>query len=302
MTTRVLLGGALCLIVTGCSDSKYPLSDPQTSTADERLIGTWRRGNDYFHVGHAGKDFPKGVMQVVEVRHDARRGDVSPTWLMFPTTLGDKHYLNVAWPGGERWKPETVQSYVLLKYRVDGDKLVVLSTYAQAKARAIRGGKIKGLAPDWSSHPLFTDTTENVARFVVEADDTLWDTAKGAAIRVELQRVSTSPQAVKMPSAPLPPPRLLDTDLVVDKNGILLEVDAGAGKEVWERLRLARAADRKGVVVDSPSRKLGPQPTPTPPLRPLGHGLMVDKNGIIWDNGKPVGIWGVDGHSAVEVR
>ena len=40
--------------------------------------------------------------------------------------------------------------------------------------------------------------------------------------------------------------------------------------------------------------RLGKQPTPTPPLWPLGAGLTVDKNGIIWENGKAVGTWGVE--------
>ena len=38
-----------------------------------------------------------------------------------------------------------------------------------------------------------------------------------------------------------------------------------------------------------------PTSAPTPPLRPIQGGLMVDKKNIIWDHGKPVGIWGVDG-------
>jgi hypothetical protein len=38
---------------------------------------------------------------------------------------------------------------------------------------------------------------------------------------------------------------------------------------------------------------IGDQATPTLPLRPLGSNLTVDKNGIIWDRGKPVGIWGI---------
>jgi hypothetical protein len=38
-----------------------------------------------------------------------------------------------------------------------------------------------------------------------------------------------------------------------------------------------------------------PTSAPTPPLRSMQSGLMVDKNNIIWDHGKPVGIWGVDG-------
>jgi formylglycine-generating enzyme required for sulfatase activity len=34
---------------------------------------------------------------------------------------------------------------------------------------------------------------------------------------------------------------------------------------------------------------------PTTRMRPLGRHLMVDEHGIIWDGGRPVGIWGVNG-------
>ena len=30
-------------------------------------------------------------------------------------------------------------------------------------------------------------------------------------------------------------------------------------------------------------------------MRPLGSGLMVDENGTIWQHGRPVGYWGVNG-------
>ena len=41
--------------------------------------------------------------------------------------------------------------------------------------------------------------------------------------------------------------------------------------------------------------KIGKKAKPMPPLQPIGKGFIVDKNGIIWDQGKAVGIWGVDG-------
>ncbi|MGO8750293.1 MAG: hypothetical protein ACLQNE_30480 [Thermoguttaceae bacterium] len=50
-----LLGVAVCLLASGCNDSKKPLSDRQTSKADERLLGVWRERSDdqatYYHVG-----------------------------------------------------------------------------------------------------------------------------------------------------------------------------------------------------------------------------------------------------------
>lgn len=50
-----------------------------------------------------------------------------------------------------------------------------------------------------------------------------------------------------------------------------------------ERL-LSRLEERVGLPVE-----------PTTRLRPLGSYLKVDKNGVIWDGGRPVGIWGVNG-------
>jgi hypothetical protein len=42
--------------------------------------------------------------------------------------------------------------------------------------------------------------------------------------------------------------------------------------------------------------------TPALPLEPLGKDLMVDRKGIIWERGKPVGIWGIDGCEMSEKR
>ncbi|MCE5303163.1 MAG: hypothetical protein LLF97_08655 [Planctomycetaceae bacterium] len=35
--------------------------------------------------------------------------------------------------------------------------------------------------------------------------------------------------------------------------------------------------------------------SPTASLRPLGDDLQVDQDGIIWQKGRPVGVWGVNG-------
>ena len=98
MKPQLLIGVAVCLLAFGC-DSKTPLSDPQTSKADERLAGVWRDrsgdGDVYYHVGHAGEKFPSGMMRVVGIKHN--KGNVEPPFecLIFPTVLGDKTYLNV---------------------------------------------------------------------------------------------------------------------------------------------------------------------------------------------------------------
>ena len=98
MKPLFLIGVAACLFASGC-DSKTPLSDPQTSKADERLAGVWRDRSDgeieYFHVGHAGEKFPSSMMRVVGIKHSKRNVEPPGEYLIFPTVLGDKTYLNV---------------------------------------------------------------------------------------------------------------------------------------------------------------------------------------------------------------
>jgi hypothetical protein len=197
MKPLFLVGVAACLCASGC-DSKNPLSDPQTSKADERLAGVWRHrsddGDEYYHVGHAGEKFPPGMMRVVWIKHS--KGNVEPPGecLVFPTVLGDKTYLNVAFGKDEKsvkgldekgWNAADVDSYTLYKYKFDGDKLLVYGIDAEAKEKAIKSGKVMGTVGDHSAQ--FTDTTENVARFVAEAGDSLWNTEKpGRLERVDV--------------------------------------------------------------------------------------------------------------------
>jgi hypothetical protein len=73
---------------------------------------------------------------------------------------------------------------------------------------------------------------------------------------------------------------------------------------VYNRLQAAvkkATGVAEGIAVKKKG-KAGKQAKPTPPLRPLGKGFMVDKNGIIWDQEKAVGIWGVDGPSPTQQR
>lgn len=212
MKSLFLLGVAVCLGASGC-DSKNPLSDPQTAKADERLAGVWRERNGdadgYYHVGHAGEKFPAGMMRVVMIGH--RKGNVEPPaeFLIFPTVIGDKSFLNVvagrcdkleaslpaAAVYGEQlkrldkngWTPDAVDGCGFLKYQFDSDKLLLYSINEEAKQKAIKIGKVKGVVKNSEKFlsSKFTDTTENVARFVAEAGESLWDTKPS----LQLERV-----------------------------------------------------------------------------------------------------------------
>jgi hypothetical protein len=87
---------------------------------------------------------------------------------------------------------------------------------------------------------------------------------------------------------------LQDAEIAEDEGTIAVS------SEVYMRLRAAvkkASGVAEGIAVKRKATrngKVGRQAKPTPPLRPLGNKFMVDKNGIIWDQGKAVGIWGVD--------
>jgi hypothetical protein len=187
MKPLFLICVAVCLFATGCDDSKNPLSDPNTSKADERLVGVWRNRSDdgeaYYHIGHAGEKFPANMLRIIEIKHS--KGTVEPPeeYLVFPSAIGDKTYLNAVLDGDKKlvkrldekgWKAVEVDNYTFLKYQCDGDKLVVYLIDESAKQEAIKGGKIKGTVDNNSAK--FTDTTKNVARFASEAGDGLWNT------------------------------------------------------------------------------------------------------------------------------
>ena len=181
----LLVVAAFSLLLTSCFDTKNPLSDPQKSQSDDRLSGVWRfRGDsgemNYYHIGHGGEKLPASVMQVVNVQHMPDGKMHSGELLVFPTSLGDKTYLNVAEAKPSQfalleekgWTNEAVNAYLILRYQITGDVLTVQWIDSDAKKRAIEAEKIKGTIEKDRAH--FTDTTENLAKFVAEAGDDLF--------------------------------------------------------------------------------------------------------------------------------
>ncbi len=177
---------ASALFLTGCGYSAHPLSDPLKSKADARLAGVWRMRGDkgvmYCHIGVVGEKLPPSVMRAVAIMHEEGKMKGPVEYLLFPTVLGTKTYLNLT--GGEEqqinllqqkgWTDETANSYFFLKYQLEGDKLTVWNINDDAKRQAIESGKVKGEIDPKNKSSRFTDTTENLARFVAEAGDGLF--------------------------------------------------------------------------------------------------------------------------------
>lgn len=184
----VLLGTCLfaCLLITGCDESTAPLSDASKASPDKRLIGLWQHryqnGVTYYHIGRLGGKAPEGVMRVVAVsRRNSGELEEPHQLLAFRSDVGGHSYLNIAGVTQEQlgsireegWKADVLGSYILPKYRVEDDALLVWGTDMEAKKKAIEGGKIKGEIR-LGGFARFTDTTQNLAQFVAAAGDELF--------------------------------------------------------------------------------------------------------------------------------
>jgi len=177
--TLILVLGLLCAVCASCVDSDNPLSDPKQAAVDQGLLGVWRAREKegdvvYYHVGKAGDKFPEGVLRVRTVVHD-KNGELDrpngDDTIMFTTTMGKNHYVNVTVIDaeavkalGDKWDPAKADGYFIYKYEIDGDKLSVATIDSDQKKAAIKAGKLKGEGE--GDNPRFTDSTENLARFI----------------------------------------------------------------------------------------------------------------------------------------
>ncbi|MGD0654232.1 MAG: hypothetical protein ABSA16_07815 [Thermoguttaceae bacterium] len=179
-----LILGVLCLAFTSCVDSDNPLSDPKQSAVDPGLLGVWRaRDKDgevtYYHVGKAGDKFPAGMLRVKIIKHD-KNGELerpdNDDILAFTAILGKNRYVNVTsldadkikTMGDAKWEPKMAEGYFIYKYEITGDKLAIACIDPEQKEAAVKAGKIKGTGE--GDNRRFTDTTENLARFLASGD------------------------------------------------------------------------------------------------------------------------------------
>lgn len=100
------------------------------------------------------------------------------------SNIGGKSYLNIAGVTQEQlesiresgWQANMLDSYILAKYQVEDDRLLLWAMDKEAKKKAIQDGKIKGEIKqgDNRTRVRFTDTTENLVEFVADAGDELF--------------------------------------------------------------------------------------------------------------------------------
>ncbi|HOM16457.1 MAG TPA: hypothetical protein PLQ00_03970 [Thermoguttaceae bacterium] len=177
--------GAGIAFLAGCVDSTKPLVDPQKAKPDKQLLGLWRHVAEdgrisFYHIGQAGDQWPDGVFRVVGVSHHEGQLDPAAEMLLFVSQVGEKTYLNIAElkPGlVEKIKEkgwETVEGYFIWRYQIDAGRLTIWPMDNDAKRQAIETGKLKGeISTGRFRTAKFTDTAENLVRFLSEAGDSL---------------------------------------------------------------------------------------------------------------------------------
>lgn len=193
---------AVCsLLLPSCTyvDSQHPVSDPHQAKPDSRLIGLWRFHNGefcYFHVGRAGGKLPKSALRIISVTRTSG-GELWPSELLaLPATIDNKTIMSIAEcePSQMKllvengWTDDSLSVYRILQYEIAGDVLTLKFTKNETWKRAVESGKIKGLIePDERglTRVRCTDTMENLAKFVAEAGDDLFE-SKG---EMRLKRV-----------------------------------------------------------------------------------------------------------------
>lgn len=186
---RTVRAGCLCLLAivalacASCDDAKHPLCDPQQAQPDPDLIGVWRLRTPtgetvYYHIGRTEGKLPPGVRRLVGVNFSKEKKLEPPAeMLVFSTTINGRTYLNAANIEPEKirrmeeegWKPEQVEGYFLLAYKVEKDTLLVWPMNAQAKKQAVATGKIRGVfhtAQPSSETIRFTDAPEKLVELI----------------------------------------------------------------------------------------------------------------------------------------
>ena len=178
---------ALALAWPGCRvNSETPLSDPEKSAADEKLLGTWESayyvlaGLDFVTIEKVSRpDYPRGVMKITISGKDSA-GAPKAGGLMgicFTTTLKNKRFISVAVnenkEGAElpAWdKVRNEKGYLIYKYDVN-DKGLTIYDFTGVN-EAFSAGKLKGKPVGGLNYSSFyiTDTRAKLAEFLLSED------------------------------------------------------------------------------------------------------------------------------------
>ena len=201
----VMVGLAGCL-----PTSKNPLSDPADAVADTRLEGVWygKSGEDTVFLHFVPDE--AGSMDIVEVDHEKSGGAHTLTYTMFPTVIGDEHYMNI------REKSGTEKPYYFARYTLSKSGTLTLWLMSEKPvAKSVKAGKLAGKITvknegesNESRDITLTASTENLAAYVRKSDpDVLFTEKFGTFKKVTLPLLDASTDGTEKPAAPKPTPK-----------------------------------------------------------------------------------------------
>ena len=180
---------ALCCLLTSCGTlSENPLSSPENSKPDPRLLGTWRDTDDSSSDESYHFTAGKGPWLNLTITF-AKKNKKAEHYTLFPTTIGNYTFLNVRLDGTDNHK-RPIKGYVFFRYSVSRHHtLSIRGMSNEPFVEAIRKGKLKGVLysdeknreDDLDLDPkpdniLIQDSTTNLAHFIQSKDiDDLFD-------------------------------------------------------------------------------------------------------------------------------
>jgi len=173
---------------------RNPLSDPDQSKPDERLLGAWKIVDGdldkYLKPGSYGFIFigkaeyvnaPTGLMTVVSVSN--KPDHKIEAWRavdFFPTRVGGSSYANCLEDEPRsadrpvKWDKARVKGYTLMKYTVERDKLTVCMMDRDAVEKAVRSGRVKGTIEEhWLFNGVALDGGPDLLPFLTREGDKL---------------------------------------------------------------------------------------------------------------------------------
>lgn len=159
VAVAILLGAGS---VTGCVDSKHPMSAPETAEIHDGILGVWVwKGSgvkdDEWTITPAGKGFPKGLLRITAVSEGNQE-----TVIAFSTKLNNQYYLNVVnfqdETVPETWDKTLVKSYTLMPYSITENIFIGVSLDKDFIAKAIHAKRVAGRFPRTEFDAEFSDT------------------------------------------------------------------------------------------------------------------------------------------------
>jgi hypothetical protein len=184
----VILSGPLL----GCPlESANPITAPSPEALDARLLGLWQQtGTErYFHVSTS--DGSRLAIREVENGEET-------FWVAHSSVLGEAKYLNVR-PGDSSYT-------YLLKYEFrDKDTLAASPLTIRAFGDALDAGHLEGRVAHYVAHTdfRFTDTSENIARFLSANGRVLFQEAEVWVFKRVREVPAIAPRPPALPVYPL---------------------------------------------------------------------------------------------------